>query len=73
MLSKMCKGFKVENIYDAVHRAKRLMVRPAGPFIVSVAYPRESEEGFEETLMPLRNLPLMDYFVSTAEPYRGRH
>jgi len=71
MLSKMCKGFKVEDVYDVVHRAKRRGVKPAGSFIV--AYPGEDEEGFEETLTLARDHPLMDHFVSIAEPIPGRH
>jgi B12-binding domain/radical SAM domain protein len=69
MLDKMRKGFKVETVYEAVYRARRRGVKPAGSFIV--AYPGESEEDFEETLTLVRDLPLMDHFVSIAEPIPG--
>jgi radical SAM superfamily enzyme YgiQ (UPF0313 family) len=45
MLDKMRKGFKVETVYEAVYRARKRGVKPAGSFIV--AYPGESEEDFE--------------------------
>ncbi|MHC1601101.1 MAG: methyl-coenzyme M reductase glutamine C-methyltransferase [Candidatus Nezhaarchaeales archaeon] len=69
MLDKMLKGFKVNDVYDAVYRAKRLGVKPAGSFIV--AYPGETNEDFEETVTMVRELPLMDHFVSIAEPIPG--
>ena len=69
ILDKMLKGFKVGDVYEAVNRARRLGVKPAGSFIV--AYPGESDEDFEETLELIRNLPLMDHFVSIAEPIPG--
>ncbi len=69
ILDKMLKGFKVDNVYDAVHRARRLGVKPAGSFIV--AYPEETDEDFEETVTMVRELPLMDHFVSIAEPIPG--
>jgi len=69
MLDKMRKGFKVETVYEAVYRARKRGVKPAGSFIV--AYPGESEEDFEETLTFVGDLPLMDHFVSIAEPIPG--
>jgi radical SAM superfamily enzyme YgiQ (UPF0313 family) len=45
MLDKMRKGFKVETVYEAVYRARKREVKPAGSFIV--AYPGESKEDFE--------------------------
>lgn len=69
MLDKMLKGFKTSDVEDAVYRAKRVGVKPAGSFIV--AYPGESEEDFEETINLVRELPLMDHFVSIAEPIPG--
>ncbi|RSN72807.1 MAG: TIGR04014 family B12-binding domain/radical SAM domain-containing protein [Thermoproteota archaeon] len=69
ILNKMRKGIKVEEIYDAVYRARKLGVKPAGSFIV--AYPGETKENFEETVTLVKNLPLMDHFVSIAEPIPG--
>lgn len=69
MLDKMLKGFKVSDVYDAVYRARKLGVKPAGSFIV--AYPGETDEDFEATVTMVRELPLMDHFISIAEPIPG--
>ncbi|MDI9620175.1 MAG: methyl-coenzyme M reductase glutamine C-methyltransferase [Candidatus Nezhaarchaeota archaeon] len=69
MLDKMLKGLKVSDVLDAVYRARRLGVKPAGSFIV--AYSGETDEDFQETLSLVRDLPLMDHFVSIAEPILG--
>ena len=72
MLSKMCKGFKVEDVYDAVHRAKGLRVRPAGPFIVVGSVPKRERGRLRgDADARQRPLPLMNYFVSMAEPIPG--
>jgi len=69
MLNEIRKGFKAKDVYNVVYRAKRRGIKPAGSFIV--AYLGEGKKDFEETLTLVRDLPLMDHFVSIVEPIPG--